>query len=429
MSSWLLVAVPLVGAGLSLLCWSSPRRMKLCVVLTTAAACLGTIILLGDFNDPSISMPVLLLIPLGAFLSLLGQPLHPNNRLAWLLTVVLLGLVLGILTSRDFAGDLLLVILFGILCALMYRHRAPATPGAWSGMVTYGIGMASALLALALSPSMSVVPMLVACGSLLPLFPLHGGFIAALTRLPGNLPALLALLLPLLGFHRLALLLPQVPIPMIQTLVILALIGACYGSLRTFAQLRVPARLAYGGMAFFGVLWWSLAETRIVPVHSTVYVSALGLALSGLLLAWYAVRARYGDTDLRALGGMVYPMPRFSTLLSLLALAALGMPPFGLFAGFMGMLLSPAFMPSAAFAVIMLIWLSASWYYIDLVQLIIFGRQRPDLRYEDLHRTEAAALLMIVLLLVALGIAPSRFFQPGATPLPDAVATTAVTWH
>ncbi|HEX2055539.1 MAG TPA: hypothetical protein VHF07_03535, partial [Nitrospiraceae bacterium] len=255
------------------------------------------------------------------------------------------------------------------------------------------------------------------------------GFIAAVTALPGNLPAFLALLLPLVGLHRVLLSLPHLPALLFQALTMLALIGACYGTARAFVQLRAPVRFAYGGTAFFCVLWWYVADTRAVPVYGTVYVLALGLALSGLLLAWYALRARYGDMDLKGLGGMVYPMPRFSTLLSLLALAALGMPPFGLFAGFMGMLLSPGFMPSGAFFVVVLVWFSASWYCIDVLQQIIFGRQRPDLRYEDLHRTEAAALLMIVLLLVGLGTAPSRYFQPGGAPLPDAVATKAVTWR
>jgi NADH-quinone oxidoreductase subunit M len=104
------------------------------------------------------------------------------------------------------------------------------------------------------------------------------------------------------------------------------------------------------------------------------------------------------------------------------------MPPFGVFAGFMGMVLSPGFMPTAAFAVVLLVWLSASWYCIDLLQQVIFGRSRSDLRYDDLHRTESAALVTIVLLLLALGMAPSQFFQTGAAPLPDAVATKAVTW-
>jgi NADH-quinone oxidoreductase subunit M len=424
---WLLPAIHFLGAALSLLWWSSLGRMKIWALSTTVAALPATIALSTDLN-PFIGTPMLFLVPLTAFLSLLGQPLHQKNRLAWSMTLVLMGLGLGILTVRDSLIDLLLAGLLGLLCWLTYRHQRSSPSHAWRESATYGLGMVSALLSLILPPSVSGFAALIACATLLPLVPLHRGFIAALTELPGNLPAFLALLLPLVGFHRVALLYQDFSPHVLETLGLVALIGACYGSLRAFAQLRAPARLAYGGTAFLCLLWWYLAETHTVPVHSTVYVVAVGLALSGLLLAWYSVRARYGDVDLKALGGMVYPMPRFSTLFALLALAALGMPPFGVFAGFMGMMLSPGFMPTAAFAVVVVVWFSASWYCIDLLQQVIFGRGRPDLRYEDLHRAESAALVTIVLLLLALGLAPPRFFQPGTASFPDAVATKAVTW-
>jgi NADH-quinone oxidoreductase subunit M len=145
------------------------------------------------------------------------------------------------------------------------------------------------------------------------------------------------------------------------------------------------------------------------------------------LLAWYAIRARYGDIDFRALGGLAYPMPRFSTLFALLALAALGMPPFGIFSGFLGMLLTPAFAPSGAFALIMLVWLTASWYYTDLIQQIVFGRSRLDIRHEDLRQTEFISLLLILLLLLLLGTAPSRLFEPPAGT-PAAIAMTSERW-
>jgi NADH-quinone oxidoreductase subunit M len=428
MLPWFLVAVPCIGAAFSLLWWSSLHRMKMWSVLAAVACLLTTISLSWDLNDPYTSLPLLLLLPLAACVSLLGQPLHQDNRPAWLMTPVLLGLGLGILTAHDFAGDILVVVLLGLLCVLLYRYRSAAGADIWRAEATYGFGMVAALLSLVLPISTSALAMAAVCATLLPLLPLHGGFIVALTKLPGNLPAFVALLLPLVGFHRFLSLLPHLADPVFQTLAVLALMGAGYGSLRAFVQSQVPPRLAYGGMALVDVLLWYVADTRTAPVHATVYLTAVGLALSGLLLAWYSIRARYGDIDLKAMGGMVYPMPRFSTLLCLLALAAVGMPPFGVFTGFMGMLLSPAFIPSAAFAVIMLVWLSASWYLIDVVQQTVFGRQRPDLRYEDLRRPESAALLLIVLLLLALGIAPSRFFQPGPAPLPDAVARQAVTW-
>jgi len=92
------------------------------------------------------------------------------------------------------------------------------------------------------------------------------------------------------------------------------------------------------------------------------------------------------------------------------------------------MLLMPTFSPSGPFTVIMIVWLTASWYYIDLVQQLVFGRQRLDIRYEDLRQTEFTSLVLLLLLLLALGTAPSRFFDSYApTPAPT-VAMQEHTW-
>ncbi|MDP9132139.1 MAG: hypothetical protein M3M98_03260 [Nitrospirota bacterium] len=428
MTPWVLIAIPVLGSTLSPLLRSSLHRMKTWALLTTVASLLAAMGLFWGLNESLSGMPFLYLLPLGAFLSLLGQPLHRDHREAWLTTLLLLGLGLGILTSQGPARDGLVSVLLGLLCGLIYSHQTDNRPADWRGMASYGLGLAAMLLSLVLPAPASTVAVLVTCATLLPLLPLHGGFVAAITGLPGNLPAFVALLLPALGFHRLLLLLPDMTDTMLRTVAILALAGACYGSLRALIQSRLLPRVAYAGLAFFCLLWWYVAGTGAAPVQAVVYLSAVGLAIGGLLLAWYAIRARYGDVDVRSLGGLVYPMPRFSTLLTLLALAALGMPPFGVFSGFVGMLLNPAFTPSWTFAIIMVVWLSASWYFLDVVQQIVFGKPRPDRRHEDLRRTEFASLLMILLLLLTLGTAPSRLFQLSATIPPAPVATKATAW-
>lgn len=428
MAPWLLIAIPCLGAVLGLLWRSSLRRTKTWTLLTTVTGFLAVMGLSWSLNDPLPGMPFLYLLPIAAFLSLLGQPLHRDNRPAWLMTLVLLGLGLGILAAEEPARDLLLVLLLGLLCGLIYHYQNAFLPETWRGLAAYGLGMASIVLTLILPAPASTVAGLVACATLLPLLPLHGGFVATLTGLSGNLPAFVAVLLPVLGFHLFLLLLPNLSSTMLRTLAILALAGGACGSLRALIQSRPAHRLAYAGLAFFSLLWWYVSDTGIAPVQATVYLSAVGLTLSGLLLAWYAIRARYGEIDLRALGGLVYPMPRFSTLLTLLALAALGMPPFGVFSGFLGMLLNPAFTPSGSFALIMATWVSASWYCTELVQQLVFGRQRPDLRYEDLRRTEFASLVLLLLLLLVLGTAPSRLFESNAVTPPAPVAMKGERW-
>jgi NADH-quinone oxidoreductase subunit M len=278
------------------------------------------------------------------------------------------------------------------------------------------------------APPLSTVARLIACATLLPLAPFHGGYVAAFRGLPGNLPSFVALLLPVLGFQVLLPLLPALSAEMRQALAALALAGALYGSLKALAQTRMRLLLAYANLSFFSILWWYLAATRTAPSQTAVYLGAVALATCGLLLAWHAIRVRYGDMDLRAIRGLAYAMPRFSTLLFLLTMAATGLPPFGVFSGFMGMLLAPSLPLTGALLVIGVAWLAASWYFLGLSQRLIFGRHRPDLRYEDLSRTEAASLLAILFLLTVLGLVPAGAWKSETPMQPARAAMESGPW-
>ena len=428
MTPCVLMATPVLGSVLCLLGRSSLDRMKTYALFTTIASFAIVTGLPWVSNESLADFPLLLLLPTTAFLSLLGQSRHPRHRLPWVITLLLLGLGQGILTSQEPARSYLLELLLGVLCSLLVPSRSDAMPETWRGLTAFGLGFVSILLTLVLPPPASTVAGLIACATLLPLFPLHGGFVAALTRLPGNLPAFAVVLLPLVGFESLLRLLPTLTATTLQTVTLLALVGACHGSLQAWIQPHSFFRVAYAGLAFFSLLWWFIADTVTAPPEATVFLVSTGLATSGLLLGYYAIRARYGDIDLRALGGMAYHMPRFSTLLALLALAALGMPPFGVYAGFAGMLLSPGFAPSRSLFLIMIVWLGPSWYFIELIQWPLFGRSQLNLKYEDLHRSEFVPLVIILVLLLAFGTAPWRLFHSEPTAPKGSIAFQAETW-
>jgi NADH-quinone oxidoreductase subunit M len=279
-------------------------------------------------------------------------------------------------------------------------------------------------------PPVSSVASLVACAILLPLVPFHDGYVSALTRLPGSLPSFIVLLLPAIGFHGLAAIIQMVPDVAIPTITILALVGALYGSIKALAQSRVRLLLAYGSLSFFSILWWFVAISRTIVPQAVVFLSAVALVTSGLLLTWQVVRTRYGDdVDPQAISGLFRKMPQFAVLFSLLALAAMGLPPFGVFAGFIGMLLAASLTSSVALLVIMVAWLAASWYILDMVQRLLFGRERSDLRYEDLRPAELASLLMVVLIVIALGVAPVSLFGIQTQPPRAGAVTESVTWN
>ena len=84
---------------------------------------------------------------------------------------------------------------------------------------------------------------------------------------------------------------------------------------------------------------------------------------------------------------------------------------------------------SAGIIVLVSAWLSSSWYILDLVQRLLFGNRRADLRYADLLQTELAALMIVVLTLLALGIVPISLFGPDRTTAPASAHSGSLAWN
>ncbi|MFZ5863895.1 MAG: proton-conducting transporter membrane subunit [Nitrospirota bacterium] len=255
--------------------------------------------------------------------------------------------------------------------------------------------------------------------AMLPLFPLHGIYVSMLTRTgrgsTGVLPVLLAGALPLAGLYALSGLLPMLAPEVLRGVGVLALVGTLYGSFKALVQCRVPHVVAYGGLAYHSIVWWHMIRVGHVTPQAVVSTASAVLVTCGLLLAWNRVRARYGDVELGRIGGLARPMPRFATLMALLVMAAIGLPPFGLFFSYLSLWLEPAphfsFGGSLGWAIFALAWFMASWYLFRLMQRLLFGPHREDLRYDDLSRAEAAPLVLVLVLLLAIGMLPNELID------------------
>lgn len=301
------------------------------------------------------------------------------------------------------------VVLVGGAIALAVAWRLARPVSAWPVEPLLGVALVAAML---------------------PLFPFHGIYVGALTRSGGGrargstgiLPIALAGSLPLAGLYALSALLPQLPPEFLRGIGVLALCGALYGSFKALVQVHVAPLVAYAGLAYYSIVWWHLARVGRVTPQAAVYAASAALVTVGLLLAWNRVRARYGDLDLSRIGGLARPMPRFATLMALLVMAAVGLPPFGLFFGYVALLLEPArrvsIGSSVGLAIVALAWFMASWYLFKLMERLLFGPHRADLRYDDLSRAEAAPLVLVLALLLAVGLLPGELLDvTGASDL------------
>lgn len=427
---WLLAGVPLLGGLANLAVWSNPHRLKLLSIIWSVISLGAMAGFSGQLETPAEGLLPLFLLPLAAVASLLGQPAHEDHRLSWIMTLVCLGLGVGTLTSRDGSGQLFLMALFVSITLLLYRHHTALWPISWWGIGLFGLGVLCVGISLVAGPPLSSVTTLLTCAILLPLVPFHDGYLTALTRLPGSLPSFIVLLLPVVGLHGLSTVMPTVPDVVSWAVSFFASVGALYGAIKALAQSRVRLLLAYGSLSFFSMLWLFSAATRTATPRAALLVGAVGLATSGLLVAWQVIRTRYGDdVDPQAIRGLASAMPQYAVLFSLLALAAMGLPPFGVFAGFMGLLLASPLPSSIGLFITFISWLAASWYIMQMVQQLLFGARRPDLRYADVLNTEFASLLILVLALLVLGLAPASLFASDQFIHPNSVLMDPRTWN
>lgn len=411
LAPWLLTGIPLAGALVGLAFWSDPKRVKVSSMIGSTLSLVSVLGLAGFLTLPPSGCLSLYLLPLVALTSILSHPLGNDHRLSWVVTLVCLGFGMGTLTALTHSGSFFLMLLLLTLVVLLYRHHTVLWPISWWGVAVLILGLVAIGISMIANPLVSSIAALMTCAVLLPLVPFHGGFLMIVTRLPGNLPSFVVLLLPIIGFHRLALILSTLPEDVLVIVRVLALLGALYAAIKALAQSRVRLVLGYGSLSFFSIVWWFAATTGVTTPHGALLVGAVGLATSGLLIAWQVIRTRYGDdVDPQAISGLAAAMPRYAVLLSLLGLAAMGIPPFGVFAGFMGLLLTSPQASLFGLFLALAAWLAASWYIMQVVQQLLFGASRPDLRHTDLLNPELASLLIVIAVLLALGLVPSALF-------------------
>lgn len=406
------LAIPVLGAALGRMFWSKPRVIKVWGLLVIITTWLIVAVPSWMSEAPAtISLSLMHLILAAGFLTILGQ--HPNKETPISLCLMLLftGLGLGYVASTGPSGSIYLSGILGLLILSLVRHRRQGRETSWYAIGILAIGLLSLLLSVMASDLIKIVALLVPLAIVWPLLPVHRAFVASVSNLPGMLPAYLAVFLPSLGFNGMTNLLPIIPEEVLNILWVIAIASALYGSLLALSQNSIEGLLAYAHLALGSILWWVIAVSQAVAPGAVIYLGGLTLVISGLLLAGLHIRTRFGYLDLNTSHGLAHTMPGFSVLFVLLITAALGLPIFTLSSAFMEMMLSLSSTPVGSLALILLLWLMASWYFPRLMQQVLFGQ--PSLRFtagHNLYVDERWALILLLALLVMLGMAPPHWF-------------------
>lgn len=358
--------------------------------------------------DVSVGVMIALLV-VAAGTALMGQGIKKDGIPAAILTLLLLGLSLGAVVSNGSMRVVFLAMVFG-MTGLMLVKSAGSCPVVRGSLGVGSVGMACLIASLWARPPVATVLQVIGYATALPLFPFHGFFIGAVAHLPTSVAAFAGFALPFLGFIGLSSIGSALPPWMQAGLFVAALLGAFYGVMKMIARYHIGEQVAYVGVTLLAVPWWHLSVAG-EAAPAALYVTAIALALLGLRLAAGFLQARFGHLDIDKIRGLAKPMPRFATLLILFMMAVMGLPLFGVFSGFMALLLGPSSLGAPGLGGVVLLWLMVSWLLTSLLQRLLFGPPRTDVLYRDLTWPEACSLAVLLVVLAAGAIMPADGFQ------------------
>lgn len=293
------------------------------------------------------------------------------------------------------------------------RRLALSRFGGWSlphWVVAFPLAL-SALVVLVDGIGPGYVPpvlLVMACMVLLPVAPLHTSLTEGLARLPSLVSPVILLGSSATAWWGISVLaLGELPTALRDTMAILSLASATYGSLHALAERDVKRRLAFAYVVLTGMGWWFLLLPgshldRVVPLLASAVP-----VFAGLFVAWAYLERRLGTVTLEQLGGLATRMPLFATLFTVLLMAAMGFPPFAMFLSFAALLLSTQTAPWFGGLVIGAIWFLGSWQFGRLLQDLWFGQTQFRVVSWDARAGEAFSLFVI--LCVAVAVASVQF--------------------
>lgn len=287
------------------------------------------------------------------------------------------------------------------------RQNPLAGGGTYAGLVLLAIGLGLAVKT--------------------PTVPFHTWLPPAHTEAPAAGSAILAgvlLKMGTYGFLRIAMpLLPDAWRRYAVVFVVVGVVSVLYGVLVALAQTDFKRMIAYTSVNHMGYIVLAVgaaaatagtsAQARSLAVTGAVtQMVSHGLITGALFLLAGVLHDRGRTYDMRAYGGLAGPAPAFAALTGAAAFASLGLPGFsGFIAEFQIFTGALGPRPLATALSVLGILLTAGLFLRALGQLLMGPLRMPDApgtprAFADLRAHEGAAVVPLLALAVAVGVAP-----------------------
>ncbi|HEX5875247.1 MAG TPA: NADH-quinone oxidoreductase subunit M [Pyrinomonadaceae bacterium] len=256
-----------------------------------------------------------------------------------------------------------------------------------------------------------------------PLFPLHTWLPDAHTEAPTAGSVILAGVLLKMGTYGLLRfnlgMFPETARKFAPIMITLAVIGIIYGALVAMVQPDVKRLVAYSSVSHMGFVVLGLFSFTELGMQGALYqMLNHGVSTGALFLFVGFIYERRHTRMINEFGGLVTPMPWFSTLFVIASLSSIGLPFLNGFVGefliLIGMWTSRAV--GSAWIVTMLAATGVIWaavYMLWMLQRVLFGpvTNPENERLTDLNRRELGLLLPLLFLMLFMGVYPRVFLD------------------
>ncbi len=262
---------------------------------------------------------------------------------------------------------------------------------------------------------------LIGFGVKMPIFPLHGWLPLAHVEAPSPISILLSGILLKMGAYgliRVVTMLPEAAHILQPLFIFLALFGMLYGALLAWRQSDIKAMIAYSSLSHMGIVLLGIATLNEIGMTGAVLqMTAHGLIAAALFLLIGLLYERTKTRNIQDYSSLVHVMPRFSLLITLSLLAAIGLPGSIGFVAELHTLIGGFQKWGGLMIFFSLSILICAAYSVRAIGILLTGPIKPKMQYiTDLTRTELFAASLLVSCILFFGLIP--------TPLIDLSAAT-----
>ena len=263
----------------------------------------------------------------------------------------------------------------------------------------------------------------------LPTVPFHTWLPDAHTQAPtGGSVILAGVMLKTGAYGLLRFVIPLFPVAAHQFAPIAMTLGAVsvlYAAISAYAQTDLKRLIAYTSISHMGFILLGLFSWNFFAMQGAVITMlAHGISASALFMIAGSLQERLHTREMGRMGGLWSALPRLSAFTLFFAMATLGLPGLGNFIGEFLVLLGVFNVNVWLTSVTALVLILSPVYSLGLIQKTLHGPLKQPPPWSDLNRRELAALALLALVTIGLGLWPQIALNLSAPAMKQAIHNT-----